>query len=259
MNLFGKRGQVTAFVLIGIVIVAILALFFVGRQTIFLPTTTQNLNQELDDIEQHVLECLNEDSVPNANDIIITVGLQGGYLDPVPDSYILFNDSRVSFLCYNIIFDERCRNRILTTADIEARISEAVRTSLNGCLDVESFETFRPYRVSAGTLKVKTTIEDKVVIIDLDYPIALTTNDNRVSRNKFSHTYDYPLGDLYEVSQDIIENENVVGTFDTLTYMLSRQGEFKIYKQTPYPHKLFTLKRDDHEYLFRFAIEGEPT
>lgn len=258
MKYFNKRGQVTAFVILGIVIVVIVALFFVGRQTIFLPTTTTNLNQELNDIEEHILDCLEKDSTPNANEIIKTIGLQGGYLNPGEDTFILYNDSRVSFLCYNIESDERCRNRALTITNMEEQINEAVKNSLEQCLDVEGFEQFKPYGVSAGTLNVKITIEDQSVIVELDYPIVLTANENRVSRNKFSKTFDYSLGDLYEVSQDIVDDETEFGTFDTLSYMALRQGEIRIYEQKPYPNKMFTVKKEDNDYLFRFAIEGEP-
>ena len=258
MFIFGKRGQVTAFVIIGIVIVVILSLFFVARKTIFLPTTTENLNLELNEIESNIIDCLNQDSGPNAKEIIERIGLQGGYLEPVDYSFISYKASEVSFLCYNIPDDEACMNRLLTIEEMESQISENVKQSLNGCLDFTSFQRFKPYEISTGTLDVKTKIESRAVIIDINYPVTLKSKDNMVSRNKFTESFNYPLGELYEISQDIIDDEATFGFFDTLSYMQLRKGEFKIYLNKLYPHKLYQVKRDDNSYVFQFAVEGEP-
>ncbi len=171
------------------------------------------------------------------------IGKQGGYLNPGSTSYIVYNGEKISYLCYNIHGQENCRNRILTISDMEQDLSNAIKGDLqNQC--------------SAGNLDVEVNIE-----LDETFVRASSNSLNA------SKSFPFPLGRLFEVVHDIKNNEAVTGSFDTLSYALEQTQitnlPYMIQKLQPYPDKLYICKIKDvpspnNEFIFQFAIEGEP-
>ncbi len=256
-----KRGQITVFVILGIVVVALIVLLFAFRDEI-IPTTasTENLNGIMDDIRDRVSECIEE----SAEGPLEKIALQGGYLSVPAGSYRLWNDNTVSFLCYNMQDKKNCRNRLLTREHMEEELSDAVEQGLASCVDIEDFSPglIETYEVmTPEAMEVETTILEDQVLFELDYPITLesTSNDNVVSEDKFSVPVEVPLGELYEVALDILDAETSIGTFDTLTYMLAKMSRYTIYLHKPYPDKIYQIKLREGDYMFQFAVEGEPS
>lgn len=250
-----KRGQVTVFVILGIVIVSLIVLFMFARKTILLPMTPENLQSEIDSIAKDVQDCM----LDLGEDPIRDIGLRGGYLHR-EIGYRLFNDTRISYLCHNIENDDRCYNDFLTLQKMESQLNEELRVSFSSCLDLGKYARLKPFKIKAlEDPKVETTIMKDKVIVDLRYPIMLESKktDLRSSRDRFTVNFNYPLGELYDVSQDIVESEVVNGEFDPLPYMLVSKGKYKIYKHRPYPDKIYILMLMDKDYLFQFAVEGE--
>lgn len=254
-----KRGQVTTFVVLGIVIVAILLLILYARQTIFFPTTPDSLNSLLDEISDEIIECIGEVS----KDPIIRIALQGGYLKPDIDTYRLYNDTTISYLCYDIPKKPQCRNRMLLISDMEEQLNLALKARILSCTaNLDSFTKLKPIIIETPKeMKIDTKINLKTVDVTVKYLIVVRAKkgDTLVQRDSFIKTFDYPLGDLYNVAHDIIDSETEDGEFDQLFYMIAKKVEYKVYKYRPYPDKLYTLKRDDNDYQFQFFVQGEPS
>ncbi len=248
-----KRGQTTLFIILGLVIVILVALYFFVAKPYILPVSEQNLRSSLDNIKQDMQNCLQD----SAKEPIETIGLQGGYLNPTQDTYKLYSDSKISYLCFNMENDDRCYNRMLLSSTIENEIKKGIEENID-CLQINTFS--QPFYVSTPkTPKIDVSIRRDDVKITLDYPVKLISRrtNNAVQEDKFSTTLTYPLGKLYDVSQDIIDSEAQFGMFDTLTYMLSKKGEFVIELKKPYPDKIYILKQKDSDYIFQFAVQGE--
>lgn len=249
-----KKGQITVFVIIGIVIVALIVLLYAFRSQISLPFVQVNLQDEMQKVTSEIQDCLKN----SASGPVELIGLQGGYLSTPPGSYRLFNDTPISYLCYNQAEKPTCTNRMLTIENMQDQLSNAIDQSLLECLDVS---------VSSGvelqtpnTYKVNTFIQPSKVLIELDYPITLTdkkTNDE-LSETKFTATVNAPLGDLYNVAMDIVDSEATGGRFDVLSYVLSKMSKYTIYPHKPYPDKIYQIKLREGSYLFQMAIEDEP-
>lgn len=254
-----KRGQVTVFVIIGIVIVIVAALVLYSRTNVFLINpTSEDLNSKLDDINSHVLKCLAEASEPP----IKQIGLQGGYLSTSQDTFRLYNDTSVSYLCYSIPNSPLCMNRMLRRSDMERQLSSAVDISLEKCLDVQSFKKFGSFDIlTPKHWVVDTKIGSDMVVVNLKYPIRLKSSKSsvEVSVDDFTKSFNYPLGYLYEVSQEILDYETEFGEFDQMIYMLAKKGQVRIDKKRPYPDKLYILSRYNDGYVFQFMVQGEPT
>jgi len=254
----GKRGQVTIYIILGILIVGVIGLTLAFRERILPGTITiETVQTEFGPIREHIQECVDE----SANGPIREIALKGGQL--TPKSYKLFNGTTVSYLCYNIKGQPTCYNKMLTISDMEKDLSQVINFNLQKCIDVNSFSSiFSGVTVSGqGMPKATVIINKENVQVDVTYPVVLTQKDITITENKFNTMVNLPLGDLYDVSQDIINVETEFGDFDQLIYMLSKTGKYMIYKHRPYPDKLYQIKRTQTTdgLMFQFFVEGEPS
>jgi len=252
-----KKGQVTLFIILGIILAVIIGLILFSRQAnIYTPATQENLQEKLSSIQNHILDCLDEAS----KDPINRIAQQGGYLTVIPDSYRLWNDSTISYLCWNQVNQIACRNRMLTLQTMQDQLDIAIKQQIETCLDVQGeSDLIQTYDVLLPKdFDVKTEITTDNVLVTLDYPITLRakSGDTKVSEKEFTQTIDVPLGDLYEVSQEIV-NAKATGFFDSLTYMLSKYSKYTIYTHTPYPDTIYQIKLREGSYVFQMAIQGE--
>ena len=113
--------------------------------------------------------------------------------------------------------------------------------------------------MSIGERNIDISIGLDRVIVDLNQPLRLTKGDEVIEQSIFTESFSYPLGRLYDVSQDIVNAEATLGSFDQLPYILAHKGTYIIDKKKPYPDILYILTTKDSPYIFQFFIEGEPT
>ncbi len=252
-----RRGQVTLFIILGIILVVIVGIILFSRQAnIYTPATQENLQAKLEAIKNHITDCMDEAS----QDPINRIAQQGGYLITIPGSYRLWNDTTISYLCWNQANQRACMNRMLTKEHMQDQLNIAIKQQIETCLDVQgeadliqSYDLLLP-----KDFDVKTAITKSSVLVTLDYPITLKSKsgDTKVSKEEFTKTINVPLGDLYEVSQEIV-NAEATGFFDSLTYMLSKYSKYTIYTHKPYPDTLYQIKLREGGYVFQMAIQGE--
>lgn len=249
----GKRGQATVFIILGVLLVLAVVLYFVLVRTEVIPPFLgfTDAGSELAEIEEHVEGCLEEVGVQYLTEI----GLQGGYLSPGVDTYRLYNDSSVAYLCYNQIGLGTCTNRLLTLEHMDEELTTAVSDGLSSCVNVYDFSK-DVEAASEWTLAVDIALD--TVQFVLDYPITVDKGEDDVaSVDRFTIVADVPLGELYQVSQDVVNAHATAGDFDPLLYMLSQQGKYLIYKNKPYPDTVYQVSLREGSYTFQFAIQGE--
>ena len=248
-----KRGQATVFIIIGIVIVVIVALYIVGTQTKIIPPLLGggSAQDQMNDVDNHITECLED----VGEDYIVQIALQGGYLATPETSYRLYNDSTVSYLCYNQINSATCSNRMLTVAHMEEELEETITSALETCINVYDYSDDISSIANEWTLEVE--ILPYNVDLTLDYPVEISKDESTLKEEEFSVSFDYPLGELYDVAMDVVNDEASLGEFDQLVYMLQKLSRYTIYKYRPYPDKIYQVKLREGDFIFQFAIEGE--
>lgn len=250
-----KKGQITIFVILGIVIIALVVLFLAFRKDILPPSTQQGINAEMREAKRIVNDCLDRETT----DLVKKLALQGGYLSPGPDTFRLWNDTPISYLCFNQENRDTCTNRLLTLRKMEDQLSKAIEENLQTCVDftdISGVEVIanKPFQVTTRVLPVQ-------VLIDLEYPVTVKSKVSEASatERKFSMIVDAPLGSLYDVAQDVLDLETEIGQFDILSYVLLKLGKYTILINKPYPDKIYQLKLRENDFMFQFAVEGEPS
>jgi len=255
--IMNKRGQATVFIIIGVVIVILVALYLVLTQTKVIPPFLGggDASDEMSDIDEHISECMEE----IGGEYLTRLGQQGGYLEIVSaGSYRTYNDSSVSYLCYNQPGLITCSNRLLTVAHMESELEDVISQGLESCINVYDYsDDVR----AAEDWVLEVEIFNSAVDMTLVYPVeVIKDEEDRREKEEFTFTFsDVPLGELYDVSMDIVNSEASLGDFDQLLYMLQKFSKYNIYKYRPYPDKIYQISLREGGYVFQFAIEGEDT
>tara|TARA_Y100000310_G_scaffold290392_1_gene317535 strand:- start:5877 stop:6644 length:768 start_codon:yes stop_codon:yes gene_type:complete len=248
-----KRGQATLFIILGIVLVVVVGLYFVGVSTNIIPPllTTSDAVSEMAEIEDHIEECLAD----VGGNYVTILGLQGGYISPAEDTYRLYNDSSVSYHCWNREGVAPCTNRLVTLSHMEEELQDAIDSALDTCVNVYDYSK----DVEADSdWELEVAINFNEVQLDLYYPVSVDKGeDDFASEDEFSKSLDVPLGELYEVALDVVNSHAFSGEFDQLLYMLSKLSRYTIYKHKPYPDIIYQAKLREDDYVFQFAIQGE--
>jgi len=258
-----KRGQISVFAIVGVVIVAVVVLFLVVRNNVYFGSASiENLEKEFPPVQAHVEECLEK----VGKDFVYLIGQQGGYLTTNPGTFREYGGFGINYLCYNIEGKPECRNRGLRLIDIETALEKEMKDEVNSCLDIGQFNKIG-LDVSRGDLKLDVSAGNDNVLIDADMPVKISKGSAEAERNDFFVSLDIPLGRLYNSAVDIVNSEATNGNFETLTYSVLKtrvtNKPYIVQKLQPYPDKLYVLKIKDvpdskNEFIFQFFVEDEP-
>jgi len=249
---FKKRGQITAFVIMGLVLAISVALLYYliaqQQRTIVISEVEQQFEAtiQLDFVEPYVKECLRD----VGKRAIIRLAERGGTLQPI--EYIEHNNTKINILC-NERFQPSCVNSMLTRDSIEKELEIELQTKITHCLAFSIFEK-KGYEITEGSTELDIKIGDRSISIRLDHPVEFKRQNREVKFNRFQASVDMPFGELYELAIDIINSEIEFGYFDQDEYMLLNP-DLKIHKYKPYPNMVYSLKKDNLN--FQFAIEGK--
>jgi len=182
-----KRGQLTIFIIVGIIILASIGLYFTFRSSIvkqeYTITDTSNVNRFVDDcIEQVGIE------------VIKQVSEGGGY-------YFSSEKSTSSGLA---VYYSEGQSYVPTKEDIEDEISEFIKENLFFC--TQNFVDFPDLDISQSEISVETSVEDENVNIEVNYPIRVTKGESSDLLRDFEKTIPVRVGTVYWMSKEIVQS-----------------------------------------------------
>src|SRR3989338_3113173 len=99
-----KRGQVTIFIILGIIILAAVVLVFYLTGDTLVKQSEGKVNIETKPLKNYVGDCLEK----TGNDALTLIGKQGGVINPV--NYRLYENDKVNYLCYASTDYSLCTN-----------------------------------------------------------------------------------------------------------------------------------------------------
>jgi len=214
-----KRGQVTIFIIIGILLVAGVVLFFVIRGS-------PGPDQQISDLgatnpNSFLKSCVND----NIRNSIRTLGNQGGYFhNPLNETYTYPNEPtwEVSYLCYDGGINKPC-NVIQPTLinHLQVLISETVEDDLDNCYE-NLIGTYKAegYKVNDnyGGFELK-LIEDEIKVELVNTKVSLSKNDQSTTQKKFTFSIPTQFFDISWVANEIVSQESQYCNFNKEGYM----------------------------------------
>lgn len=221
MDVEMKKGQITLFILIALMIVVVfLLLFFYLRQR------TIQIQEQLNPVN-YVEQCT-KDAVDKAVNLMLP---QGGYVNP--ENYILYNNNKVAYLCYNTNYYQACINQEpVYLVHLEQEITNFIQPKIEECFYLLQQELEkRNYKVDSGNLKIDTkVIPDRIEVI-IDKRFETTKNNDVKSYDQFKTRKTSPLFELANVAREIVNQEAKYCNFEYVGYMLS-YPRFDLTKQS---------------------------
>ncbi|MHA1832444.1 MAG: hypothetical protein ACTSV7_00505, partial [Candidatus Baldrarchaeia archaeon] len=210
-----KRGQVTLFIIVGLVIVILIGLYFTVK---FLwlkkPEVAKPTIQPIKDTLDKCLQKVGEEA-------IILIGLQGGQIykdqDPIPTSTqapiprlleVVPGGPKV-LVWYRHRGNGLEETNLPSTHSMEEEISKYVTQNFQRCVDkvfshAEEFELKFP----TNPPKVRTTIGKRKVNIVVTYPIEIKKEGSTFTLSNFRISIDSNLGYLFSLARELFEKEN---------------------------------------------------
>jgi len=184
-----KRGQVTIFIVIAIVIIGFAVLFF-SLQTDLIK---QPLSPDTERIYNFVQTCIEDVGI----DVIYEIGRNGGYYFP-PN---LSTDSGISYYFFE------GQNHIPSKEKIEEEISFFLSEKLFFC--TRNFVDFPDLEISQEEIRSRTIIENNKITLNVDYPIIISKDNSTSIIQDFKIEIPVGLGIVYDsVAEFMQQQEN---------------------------------------------------
>jgi len=208
-----KRGQITTFIIIGIVIVLVFAFLFFARDTLIDKFSSsvnveKQVNQKMSEIASAVEECIAEEGNRQIKDYI--------FGNSEPESYFLYHTEKIKVLCEGMPNSDKCIASPLVISVIEKELAEKLNENIYGCIISEV--NSKTFDVKFGESATDVKIDEENVLISVQLPVSVSKNDFKLNRDIFSKRIDVKLKKIINGVNDILKSEALSGQFDMTGY-----------------------------------------
>lgn len=236
----GKRGQITIFIIIAIVILAIIALFFILRKE----NIQESVPNEIMPIYNFVKNCVEE----TAYNGVYEIGERGGY-------YFLpryaTEDLEPYYVSDNLSYAPE-------KEVLEEQLSFYINENLKEC--IKSFDNFSGFEIKQENVLSKIKINNESILINVEYPLNIKKGETSFKIENFNTKITTRLGLIHyialEISKLYLENKGF-----SLTYFSRVEDETGIrFNLEHYPNYTVINIIDDKgvdnlPYIFKFAVK----
>lgn len=191
-----KKGQITIFITVGIIIfLAFTLLFFVRSVGLRNALFGEQVDPNIKPIKTYVESCLETVGVPG----IRLLGLQGGHIY-VNNGVIDTGFGQVSYNYFN------GRSFLPPLENMKLELNNYIEKNLHKC--IEDFETLKNLgEITSGEIKAVSVIKEDRVVLNIRYPIRLKKNDGTYTISDFSYTMFARLGMIHLVVNNIVSRD----------------------------------------------------
>jgi len=244
-----KRGQITLFVIIAIVIVAVLIIFFIYA----LPKIKAYFSNP-----QTSLENCFKDSIEKELPKIL---LAGGTLKP--ELYFMYEGGMVDYLCYTSEYYKTCvMQKPFIKQDIESQLKTAISADVQKCFDSYTEKLrIKGYVVSVSPEAADLSIQilPKEIVAYLNNQITAKKGEETISysgANLFNAKISSNVYEILMVASSILNFEARYGDSNPETYMFYYKNLKVEKKKQSDGTKVYILTDKNTEEKFKFATRS---
>jgi hypothetical protein len=245
-----KRGQVTIYIIVGIVILAVFSMIFFFRNELVRQDFQSELKsvvipEQIKPVKGYIDECIEDTVIRGAR----VLGSSGGYLevpeDDIPRSVVnefsnslMLGDSQVAYWYYKSA-NNLDKTQIPTEESMEEDLEKYINENFDFCLDgledylYEGFDITYDYEVDSDV-----NIEDTHIEVRVFAPTDISLGE--VGQYYPQHLADVRnnMGKLYKLALDVYEEENENKFLEEKTIDM-----MVVYEEIPYSDTEFTCNR----------------
>lgn len=188
-----KKGQVTIFIIIAVIIIAIAGIYFAFKENFSFGSP----NPEVAPISNFVQEC------------VYNTGIGGLYfLAPTAGYFEIPKLSSEDGLAYYLIGN---KSYFPSKEILEKELDKYIEGALYYCTN--EFENFPEFNITEGDITSNSQINEKEVILNVEYPIIIRKNESIYTIKKFNDIeISYRYGEINSAIHEIINSFNEEGT-----------------------------------------------
>lgn len=197
-----RRGQVTLFIIVGILIVVGILVFFLYVEPTYISDAGAQINFE---------KCV-EDVVEEA---ISELELKAGFIDP--EFTYAYDGDELTYLCYTNDYYKTCTVQAPFLKNVfDSQMELLIRDDVDTCY-VNSIDELKEqgYSVTSGTVEYDVLIEPSVVRVEIDAPT--TVGSSQFAR--FNVKVNAPTYDMVMIATSILQFETKYGDADAGSMM----------------------------------------
>ncbi len=204
----GKKGQVTLFIFIALLIVGALVVYQFFPE--FLPAQLQT------DVRptKYLQECIS----PHVEEITAAVYTQGGYIDPTHS--LTYRDTEIQYLCYTDANFEPCLvMQPLLRQHVENELEDYLTPIAQTCVrDLEAEYESRGFTVQSSLGDMEAEYVPGTLELNFDSTMTIT-GEGTQQFDRFGVSIPSEMYNLLLTATNIIQFESVYGDSETLAYM----------------------------------------
>ncbi len=247
-----KRGQLTLFLVLGIILVILVFVMVYYRAAITDTVSKKVLNKavvlpsNVKNVQSYVQSCVEDNSLSS----LYYLGGQGGLSSPTPNNAFVSDDFHAAYGYYN------GKNTLPSLADFERDFSASMNSFLPTCLASADFN-----KLKISPSKPSTNLEffDDKVKVSVDYPLAVSEGESVYNLND-PYEVEYPLRVklLHDIGGSIVKKSASDPTNIDVSYLLDLGVRVDVY---PYDEKTVIYALSDIKsvinnasYYYVFAV-----
>lgn len=245
-----KKGQVTIFIIIAILIVgAIITLFYLTS------SPDKKINPQTNP-QYFVEDCLFKEISKSIEKILP----QGGIINPNPS--LLFNETNVQFHCY--VEEEKQQCEILEPMlkeKIEQEIILDTQSKINSCLN-KLEDSFDNYDYSAGPTEYLVKISPNEITGTINKKITIAKDGQTQEFTTFASTQYSPIFDFILIANQIMRKESTCvcgeetcGADVVAISKMNNDYELELFV-TGKNEKIYTIRDTKNKQEFNFAVRN---
>ncbi|MDO9066398.1 MAG: hypothetical protein Q7U96_04870, partial [Chloroflexota bacterium] len=213
-----KRGQISTFVILGVIIVILASIGVVYKAEIMSKLSELQLVKgaalppEAQKVNDFILQCAKD----TATEGIGLLGLQGGFIELPVDKLPQGNINRFSnkleavpgvrtAYWYYQKDNGVSVEEIPSQEDMSQQLKNYIDASIEDCFD--KFSAFPDYKIDYRKPVSKVDIKEDEVQITLTMPTVVEIKGQRFNFQNFATSIKVSLGDLIEIAREIVANE----------------------------------------------------
>jgi len=208
-DLMSKKGQVTIFIIIAILIVVAIIAYFIVKEVVM---SGVEVPKELAPVYDYFISCI-DDSTKRA---AVLMANQGGYLE-LPEfepgsDYMPFS-SHLDFLGYSVPYwyyvsrNGIAKAQVIELDAMEQQLEEYLKERISEC-DFSEYEE-KGFVVETEEAEVKIDIKDTKINVEVDMPLTMTFGEITSRQTIHKVSVSSRLGRFHEIAKKIYDKEQV--------------------------------------------------
>ena len=242
-----KRGQVTIFIIIAIIIVvAIVGVYILTKKT-------QVQTNILDNPQSFLEKCIS-DSVKESEDIIFN---SNGFPENNFKNYMLYKKEKIPFMCTSSEFYSACiPQEPMFINKIENIMSNKVNRDYEECtLKIKKEVQDKGYGYKEEKTNFSLSIRKDFIYVNINKKIFISKNEFSKELNKIDVKISSKLYNILKLEQVIVNYESTICEFDYLNWMLQERELSITRDKTSDQTKIYTIEDQQTDKQIKFAVK----